>query len=87
MRDAFARMDVAAREDRWAEVRAQALRVLALAPEDAQAARMRAVAEAHLLDRMAHAAEARGEHGRARQLRRLLAMHYTEQDESRRAAR
>lgn len=87
VRDAFARMDVAAREDRWAEVRAQALRVLALAPEDPQAARMRAVAEAHLLDRMAHAAEARGEHGRARQLRRLLAMHYTEQDESRRAAR
>lgn len=87
VRDAFALMDIAAREERWADVRAQALRVLALSPDDPHAARMRAVAEAHLLDRMAHVAEERGEHGRARQLRRLLAMHYAEQEEQRRTRR
>ncbi len=83
VRDAFARMDAAAREGRWSDVRAQALRVLALSPGDAEAGRMRTVAEAHLLDEMARAAEARGEHGRARQLRRLLAMHYAEQGAAR----
>lgn len=79
VRDAFARIDVAAREGRWADVRADALRVLAASPGDPQGERMRTLAEAHLLDRMASAAEAKGEHGRARQLRRLLAMHYAAQ--------
>lgn len=72
----FDRLDVATREGRWDDVRTLALVALALAPDDPQATRMQRVAEAHLLDRMASAAEARGEHGRARQIRRLLARHH-----------
>jgi pyruvate-formate lyase-activating enzyme len=76
LRGVFDRLDVAAREGRWDDARTLALEALALAPDDPQAARMQRVAEAHLLDRMASAAEARGEHGRARQIRRLLARHH-----------
>lgn len=75
---ALARLDLAAREGRWREVRAAALEVLAETPGDREAARMQRVAEAHILDATASACEARGEHGRAKQLRRLLAMHYAD---------
>lgn len=78
VREGFARIDAAAREGRWRAVRAAALDVLAAAPGDAQAARMQRVAEAHILDETASACEARGEHGRAKQLRRLLALHYAD---------